>query len=211
VPDSDPPSAFWHAGAVTAVRNATPEILMHRYAQVCASYHAIDDFRGKLLTLWPILGGAAGAVALLVAEGRETVVLLPLGIFGFFVCCGVGLYEWTQSLRCVEIQMVAGQLEEAMTLSEEQSQFRFQKGAYKLQLRLPPEEAPQKGRIVRPRSHVQRSHALRRLSEARWDRVSRPPASQPSRRLSTAPRPLVTHACSRGARAFKRCVRTPVT
>jgi hypothetical protein len=148
VPDSDPPSAIWHAGAVTAaVRNAPPEILKHQYEQVCASYHAIDDFRGRLLALWPILGGAAGAVALLVAEGKSTGVLVSLGVFGFLVSCGVGLYEWTQTLRCVELRDAACRLEKDMDLLPEQAQFLSQKEGYNLRSALKGEL--EEGKFVR--------------------------------------------------------------
>ena len=65
------------------------EVRMHQYDQVCTSYHKIDEFRGKLLTLWPILGGAAGGVALLLTDDASGGHLLALGIFGAVVSLGV--------------------------------------------------------------------------------------------------------------------------
>lgn len=92
------------------------EMLRHQYEQVCASYRAIDDFRGKLLALWPILGGAAGGVALLAARSTNTSNLWAVGLLGFFVSVGVAVYEWNQTLRCDQLKKVARQLEEDMGL-----------------------------------------------------------------------------------------------
>ena len=36
------------------------DLLRHQYEQICQSYYKIEEFRGRLLALWPILGGAAG-------------------------------------------------------------------------------------------------------------------------------------------------------
>jgi hypothetical protein len=71
------------------------DLLRHQYEQICQSYYKIEEFRGRLLVLWPILGAAAGGIALL-ASGKLVDYLLPLGIFGFAVSVGVGIHEWTQ-------------------------------------------------------------------------------------------------------------------
>lgn len=57
------------------------DLLRHQYEQICQSYYKIEEFRGRLLALWPILGGAAGGIALL-ASGKLVDYLFPLGIFG---------------------------------------------------------------------------------------------------------------------------------
>jgi hypothetical protein len=98
------------------------EMLRHQYEQVCESYRAIDDFRGKLLALWPILGGAAGGVALLAARSTNRSNLWVVGLLGFFVSVDVAMYEWNQTLRCDQLKKVARRLEEDMGL--ELAQFR---------------------------------------------------------------------------------------
>jgi hypothetical protein len=90
------------------------ERLRHQYEQVCASHHAIDEFRGKLLALWPILGGGAGGLALLATDQANERYLSAIGAFGLLVTLGLGIYEWHQSLRCDALKLVARGLEEKM-------------------------------------------------------------------------------------------------
>jgi hypothetical protein len=112
------------------------DMLRHQYDQVCASYRAIDDFRGKLLALWPILGGAAGGVALLAASRTNWSNLWAVGLFGFFVSLGVALYEWNQTLRCDQLKKVARRLEEDMDL--ETAQFLTLPPGFKVSVKTPP-------------------------------------------------------------------------
>ena len=121
------------------------ELYRHHYEQVCNSYYKIDEFRGRLLALWPILGGAAGGIALLASEKLRTDYLLPIGIFGFLVSVGVGIYEWTQTLRCAQLKQVARQLEKDMELKERQAQFSSIYNGYAINLSGEPVE----GRIIR--------------------------------------------------------------
>jgi hypothetical protein len=101
---------------------ADPETLRHHYEQVCVSYRAIDDFRGKLLTLWPILGGAAGGVALLLQQNGGG-GLWAIALFGFVVSIGVGVYEWHQTLRCDLLKKSARELERRMGFGVGTGQF----------------------------------------------------------------------------------------
>jgi hypothetical protein len=101
-----------------------PDRVLHQYEQICASHRAIDDFRGKLLALWPILGGAAGSIALLVAEDIAKGHLLAVGLVGLLVSIGLGVYEWNQSLRCVQLTKCARKLEECMEFEPGTGQFR---------------------------------------------------------------------------------------
>ena len=103
-----------------AKTNRLDEIHKHQYEQVCLSYRAIDEFRGKLLALWPILGGAAGGVALLAASTTTRSNLWAVGLFGLFVSVGVAVYEWNQTLRCDQLKKVGRQLEEDMHLKTAQ-------------------------------------------------------------------------------------------
>jgi hypothetical protein len=119
----------------TSEEEAKQDLYRHHYVQVCQSYHQIDDFRGRLLALWPILGGAAGGVALLASDKLRTEYLLPLGIFGVLVSVGVGMYEWTQTLRCVQLKQIAQQLEKNMGLREGQGQFISIHNSYAINLK----------------------------------------------------------------------------
>lgn len=65
------------------------EALRTAYQEVCRSYHAIADFRAKLLGLLPL---ASGTGIYLLAKG-DTNYLVPLGIFGFVVTLGLFVYE----------------------------------------------------------------------------------------------------------------------
>jgi hypothetical protein len=112
------------------------EMLRHQYEQVCESYRAIDDFRGKLLALWPILGGAAGGVALLAARSTDRSNLWAVGLLGFFVSVGVAVYEWNQTLRCDQLKKVARHLERDMHL--EIAQFLTLPPGFKPSVKTPP-------------------------------------------------------------------------
>jgi hypothetical protein len=72
------------------VTEPTPESLRTVYTEVCRSYHAIADFRAKLLALLPIATGAGG---LLILTRADTVkqYLTPIGIF---------IYELRGIQRC---------------------------------------------------------------------------------------------------------------
>jgi hypothetical protein len=59
----------------------------------------------------------------LASDKLRTEYLLPLGIFGILVSVGVGIYEWTQTLRCAQLKQVGRQLEKDMQLKEGQGQF----------------------------------------------------------------------------------------
>jgi hypothetical protein len=90
------------------------EVLLHQYEQLCLNYRAIDDFRGKLLALWPILGGAAGGVSLLLSNSNGTSGLWAIGLFGLSVSIGIAVYEWHQTLRCDQLKKSARKLEQLM-------------------------------------------------------------------------------------------------
>jgi hypothetical protein len=105
------------------------ETLRRHYEQVCVSYRAIDDFRGKLLALWPVLGGAAGGVALLINQDG-TGGLWAIAVFGFFVSIGLGVYEWHQTLRCDLLKKSARELERRMGFDVGTGQFRSMPRAF---------------------------------------------------------------------------------
>src|SRR5688572_12002981 len=90
------------------------------YEQLCLSYHAIDDFRAKLLGFLP-LASAGGAFLLLndVFVPKEstdlttltTLFVKPVALFGFVVTLGLLFYELYGILRCHALIAVGKHLE----------------------------------------------------------------------------------------------------
>ena len=65
------------------------------YSEVCTTYHAIDDFRAKLLGFLPVVSGV-GALALIKDAGglqASSEFLGFAGVFGALVTIGLFLYE----------------------------------------------------------------------------------------------------------------------
>jgi hypothetical protein len=92
-------------------------LLRTQYEEVCRSYHAIDDFRAKLLALLPIGGGAVG-VGLILGKNVPPEYLIALGAFGFMVTVGLGIYELHQQGRCRFLKDLAKELECGMGLED---------------------------------------------------------------------------------------------
>jgi hypothetical protein len=86
------------------------------YDQLCTSYHAIDDFRAKLLGLLPLVTG--GGLTLLIGRTGEmrTEFFRPVGIFGILVTTGLLAYELNGIKRCRELIISGAALEEDMDL-----------------------------------------------------------------------------------------------
>ena len=99
------------------------EILSQQYEEICKSYHAIDDFRAKLLALLPIASGAGGAL-LLANKDTTTKYLTPLGILGVIVTVGLAIYEFNQGTRCRILMRVAARIEKELHLNELTGQYR---------------------------------------------------------------------------------------
>jgi len=82
------------------------EDLRATYQQVCTSYHAIDDFRAKLLGFLPLVSagalfGVLNGMKVDPVSGMFTgPTLLPLGIFGVVVTLGLFSYEIYGIKRC---------------------------------------------------------------------------------------------------------------
>ncbi len=87
------------------------------YQEVCRGYHAIDDFRTKLLGFLPLVSGAG--IFLLLNDAFTDVAkrafakqyLLPLGIFGFVVTLGLFFYELRGIQRCDSLLRTGKDLE----------------------------------------------------------------------------------------------------
>ena len=107
-----------------------------KYQEVCASHRAITEFRGKLLTLLPIASGAG--VYLIMPkngslEGLDTVYLIAIGVFGFFITLGLFLHELRGIQHCGELIELGAFLESKIGGSEghfckERNYYHDQKG-----------------------------------------------------------------------------------
>ena len=96
-----------------------PENLRIVYSEVCSSYHAIADFRAKLLALLPVASGAGG---LLILAQKETVkeFLGPIGLFGAAVTVGLFVYELRGIQRCRALIRAGKALESRMEILDGQ-------------------------------------------------------------------------------------------
>jgi hypothetical protein len=96
-----------------------PENLRIVYSELCKSYHAIADFRAKLLALLPIASGAGG---LLILAEKETVkeYLAPIGVFGAAVTLGLFVYELRGIQRCKALIKAGKALETEMEIADGQ-------------------------------------------------------------------------------------------
>jgi hypothetical protein len=65
------------------------------YTEVCRSYHAVDDFRAKLMALLPFTSGTGGTFLLAQSQGNGNIAayLGPIGLFGVLVTLGLFFYE----------------------------------------------------------------------------------------------------------------------
>ena len=83
------------------------------YAQICTSYHAIDDFRAKLLALLPFATGAG--IFLLLNKDAVTTDLKcffgPIGLFGFAITLGLFAYEIYGIKKCHALIVGGTQIE----------------------------------------------------------------------------------------------------
>lgn len=87
------------------------QILLTEYIEVCKSYQAISDFRGKLLALLPIVSGAG--ISLLISKNYsiESSHLLAVGIFGALVTLGLFFYELRGIQKCKYLISLGSKLE----------------------------------------------------------------------------------------------------
>src|SRR5215207_8527834 len=96
------------------------QILLAEYTEVCKSYHAISEFRGKLLALLPIVSGAG--ISLLISKGDsiDSSHLSAVGIFGVLVTLGLFFYELRGIQKCKSLIALGGKLEHALQMESGQ-------------------------------------------------------------------------------------------
>jgi multisubunit Na+/H+ antiporter MnhF subunit len=84
------------------------------YDQLCLSYHAIDDFRAKLLGFLPLVTG--GGLVLLTGRPEKFAkeFFLPVGIFGLAVTAALFSYEIFGIRKCHDLIILGKQLEDLL-------------------------------------------------------------------------------------------------
>jgi hypothetical protein len=100
----------------------SPEALLKQYEEVCKSYHAITDFRAKLLALFPLASGVS-SIILLANNPPPRSYLEPIAVLGALVTLGLGIFEYRNGQRCVAIKQIAKNLEERLGLDAQLGQF----------------------------------------------------------------------------------------
>jgi hypothetical protein len=93
------------------------------YEQLCTSYHAIDDFRTKLLGILPLATGTGIFLFLNNLTPETEPFLVPLGVFGFVVTLGLFFYEIYGIARCTYLIKVGQVLENHLGLNKTDGQF----------------------------------------------------------------------------------------
>lgn len=117
-------STAWELRPDTAMASNGEPLKQLLYGRVCDSYHAVDDFRMKLLGLLPVATGTA--VFLLLsgdtvvgddASGRAAVALLAIGGFGFLFTSGLLAYELFGIKKCHYLIAAGTELERDLQMS----------------------------------------------------------------------------------------------
>lgn len=89
-----------------------PEDRAAVYSQICVSYHGIDDIRGKLLGLLPVVSGAGIGLLLTSKTPAPEEFRTPVGVFGALATLGLLCYELHGIKKCGYL-IAAGQHIEA--------------------------------------------------------------------------------------------------
>jgi hypothetical protein len=88
------------------------------YGEVCNAYHAITEFRGKLLALVPVVSGAGFTLIIDSPGDVDQRLLLPVGIFGLAATVGLFVYELRGIFLCHELRDRGERLERAPCSSQ---------------------------------------------------------------------------------------------
>jgi hypothetical protein len=86
------------------------------YEQLCATYHAIEDFRGKLLGFLPLASGTGIVLLLDEEKARATDALSAIGTFGFLITLGLFAYELYGMKKCGALIEAGKRLEESLRI-----------------------------------------------------------------------------------------------
>src|SRR5690349_3479813 len=93
-----------------------PKQLLTAYTELCNSYHAIDDFRTKLLGFLPLVTGGGLVLLSARAEGVRKEFFGPVGRFGILVTLGLLAYELFGIKKCHALIQTGQALEQKMNL-----------------------------------------------------------------------------------------------
>jgi len=85
--------------------------ILAAYTEVCRSYHAVDDFRAKLMALLPFASGTGGTFLLAQSQGNFAAYLGPIGLFGVLVTLGLFFYELRGLKLCGKLIKTGEKLE----------------------------------------------------------------------------------------------------
>jgi len=96
--------------------------LLKAYEQLCISYHAIDDFRAKLLAFLPL--ATSGGIFFLLNQLTDDMkpFFEPIGVFGFLITFGLFSYEIFGIKKCHAL-LQAGEQIEALLDMDQHGQF----------------------------------------------------------------------------------------
>jgi hypothetical protein len=107
-------------GEATVTNDDRSEYLLDAYNALCTSYHAIDDFRTKLLGFLPLVTG--GGLVLLTGrvEDVRKDFFGPVGRFGILVTVGLLAYEMFGIKKCHALIEAGKAMEQDMGLPDGQ-------------------------------------------------------------------------------------------
>ena len=94
--------------------------VLAQYSEVCKSYHAISEFRGKLPALIPIVSGTGISLLINKTNSVDSSRLLPAGAFGMLVTLGLFFYELRGIQRCKYLISLGRELESELDLKRGQ-------------------------------------------------------------------------------------------
>ena len=113
-----------------------PEDEVKFYDQLCTSYHAIDDFRAKLLGFLPLVTGTG--ISFLVGKLQDAQnipiemksLLAAVGVFGALITLGLFSYEIFGIKKCAALIRAGQEMEASMHIDNGQFTKRPQNIAY---------------------------------------------------------------------------------
>lgn len=94
------------------------ENLLTAYTELCNSYHAIDEFRTKLLGFLPLVTGGGLVLLSARAEDVRKEFFGPVGRFGILVTLGLLAYEMFGIKKCHALIQAGQALERKMALPD---------------------------------------------------------------------------------------------
>jgi hypothetical protein len=104
----------------TVTHTNRSDYLLPAYNQLCDSYHAIDDFRTKLLGFLPLVTGGGLVLLSGKADDVRREFFRPVGLFGILVTAGLLAYELYGIKKCHALLEAGKAMERDMKLEDGQ-------------------------------------------------------------------------------------------